>query len=201
MLRGAWNDTGVAMMNTRPHMCQCLEQRLPGQLHSLSLHVTADEYAVHVHGGQTVRINGEFSWPWDGIDWIEMRTCPVKRHLVVVDAFAIAFSMLTLLWVAYGMSNYREVRDLWQLQRHAFVHHHKFNVERVGPVRRVWWPVALSRKIGLLYSPPVLNGWFVEPVVGSAPVPDIGYFKSFVAWRAYTSPRQLHVELGLLAAE
>ena len=35
ILKGAWDDTGVAMM----HMCQCLEQRLPGHLHSLSMNV------------------------------------------------------------------------------------------------------------------------------------------------------------------
>ena len=35
ILKGAWDDTGVAMM----HMCQCLEQRLPGHLHSLSVNV------------------------------------------------------------------------------------------------------------------------------------------------------------------
>ena len=54
--------------------------------------------------------------------------------------------------------------------------------------------------LGLLRSPPVVDGWVVKPVLGSS-TPNIGYFKSFVAWRAYTSPRQLHVELGLLAAE
>ena len=99
------------------------------------------------------------------------------------------------------MSNYREVRALWQLQRHALVHSHKFDVHRVAPVRRSWWPVALCRRIGLLHSPPVVDGWVVEPLVGSTPLPDLGYLKNFVAWRAYTSPRQLHVELGLLVAE
>ena len=49
---------------------------------------------------------------------------PVQRHVGLADAFAMAFNMLTLLWVAYGMSNYREVRALWQLQRHALVHYH-----------------------------------------------------------------------------
>ena len=47
----------------------------------------------------------------------------------------------------------------------------------------------------------MVNGWVVEPVIGSAPVPSIGYCKNFVAWRAYISPRQLQVELVLLAAE
>ena len=113
VLHGTWNDTGVAMMDSRPHVCQCLEQRLPGHLHSLSLHVAADEAMMHVHGGPTIRINGEFSWPWGTIVWREVRYLPVKRHLGVADVFTIAFNMLTLLLVAYGMSNYREVRALW----------------------------------------------------------------------------------------
>ena len=87
------------------------------------------------------------------------------------------------------MSNYREVRALWQLQRHALVHHYKFDFRRVAPAREAWWPVALCRRIRLLHSPPVVDGWVVEPVVGNAPVPDIGDVKNFVAWRAYISPR------------
>ena len=130
-----------------------------------------------------------------------MRLDPVQHHMGVAGAFAMAFNMLALLWVAYGMSNYREVRALRQLQRHALVYYYKFDVQRVAPAREAWWPVALCRRIGLLHSPPVVDGWVVEPVVGNAPVPNIGYHKNFVAWRAYISPRQLHVELAILAAE
>ena len=57
---GWWNDTGVAMMNTRMHQCLCLAEPLPDQLHSLSLHVAADESAVHVHDGPVIPINGRF---------------------------------------------------------------------------------------------------------------------------------------------
>ena len=32
-------------------------------------------------------------------------------------------------------------------------------------------------------------------------MPDIGYWKNFLAWCTYTSPRQLHVGMVLLAAE
>ena len=68
VLRGAWNDTGVAMIDKVTHVCQCLQQRLPGHLHSLSLHVAADEATVPVHDGPTVGINGRFLNPWKGID-------------------------------------------------------------------------------------------------------------------------------------
>ena len=69
----------------------------------------------------------------------------------------------------------------------------------IRPVGRGRWLAVIGRRLGLLRSPPVVDGWVVEPVLGSAP--DIGYFKPFVAWEAHTSPRQLYVELGLLAAE
>ena len=42
----------------------------------------------------------------------QTRLNPVEQSLGVVDYLSIAFNMLTLLWVAYGMSNYREVRTL-----------------------------------------------------------------------------------------
>ena len=111
------------------------------------------------------------------------------------------FTMLTILWVAYCMSNYREVRALWQMQRHALVHHYHFAVKLAEPSRWNCWPLVLCRRYGLLNAPPVVDGRAVEPVVGDEPVPELRYFKSFVAWRAYTSPKQLHVQLVLLAAE
>ena len=85
------------------------------------------------------------------------------------------------------------------MQRHALVHHYNSTINLMWPAEEDWWLMALGRRLGLLRSPPVVDGWVVEPVLGSAP--NIGYFKSCVSWRAHTSPRQLHVELGLLAAE
>ena len=107
---GVWNDTGVAMVDTRPHQCQCLAEPLPGRLHSLSLQVAADEASVHIHSGPTIQIAGEFI-PHDpySLRWVYTRLNPVERSLGVVDYLSIAFTMLTLLSVAYGMSNYREV--------------------------------------------------------------------------------------------
>ena len=67
--------------------------------------------------------------------WREARLDPEQRRVGLVDAFAMAFNVLTLLLVAYGTSNYRELRALWQLQWHALVHYHKFDLERVAPVQ------------------------------------------------------------------
>ena len=62
IFKGAWNDTGVDMMDTRPHQCLCLAEPLPGRLHSLSLHVAADEGSVRIHSGPKIQINGDFDF-------------------------------------------------------------------------------------------------------------------------------------------
>ena len=111
---GLWNDTGVAMVDTRGHQCLCLAEPLPGQLHSLSLHVAADEASVRIHSGRKIRINGGFSSLMSLLFFhvADTESAPVEQSLGVVDFLSIAFNMLTLMWVAYGMSNYREVRAL-----------------------------------------------------------------------------------------
>ena len=101
------------MVDTRLHQCQCLTQHLPGKLHSLSLHVVADESSVRIHSGPLIQINGEFHFDdFFGRPLKYTILNPVEQNLGVVDYLSIAFNMLTLLWVAYGMSNYREVRTL-----------------------------------------------------------------------------------------
>ena len=97
ILSGTWYDTGVAMMDGRQHVCQCLHQRLPRHLHSLSLHVAADEASVRVHGEQAVQINGELSLPEFSDIHVLLTLNPVERDLGVAGAFALAFNMLTLL--------------------------------------------------------------------------------------------------------
>ena len=112
IFNGVWNDTNVAMMDTRPHQCLCLAEPLPGQVHSFSLHVAADEASVRIHSGPTIQINGEFKTDSHWLSLAETKVDPVERSLGIVDFLSIAFNMLTLLWVAYGMSNYREVRAM-----------------------------------------------------------------------------------------
>ena len=112
IIGGVWNDTDVAMMDTRPHQCLCLAEPLPGQLHSLSLHVAADEASVRIHSGPTIRINGQFKPLPLCFFLADTGADPVEQSLGVVDFLSIAFNMLLLIWVAYGMSNYREVRAL-----------------------------------------------------------------------------------------
>ena len=58
IIEGVWNDSNVAMVDGWRHVCQCLAEPLPPKLHSLSLHVAADETAVRVHQGPTVPIRG-----------------------------------------------------------------------------------------------------------------------------------------------
>ena len=59
-MAGVWNDTELAVMRGRAHQCLCLAQPLPGMLHSLSLHVNANESAVVVHEGPAIPIRGVF---------------------------------------------------------------------------------------------------------------------------------------------
>ena len=42
--------------------------------------------------------------------------------------------MFTLLWVVYSMSNHREVRALWQMQRHALVYYYDCPSRSTGQV-------------------------------------------------------------------
>ena len=58
-------------------------------------------------------MNGDLLTHSNGISWRNTLTYPVERRLGVSDTFYMAFNMLTGLWVAYSMSNYREVRALW----------------------------------------------------------------------------------------
>ena len=97
--------------------------------------------------------------------------------------------MLTLLCVIYGVSNHRELRALWQMQRHALVHYYKQDVVPANIPGREWWLTSAARWWGLLQSPPVVDGQPVEPVVSSLQVPRLGYLGSCMAWGAYTSPK------------
>ena len=126
---------------------------------------------------------------------------PLRRNLVVVDYFVIALNMSVVLLVAFGISNLREVQALWQMQRHALVKYFKLATRPARSRGRVPWLIARARWLGLLPSPPMQNGRAVEPVVVDEPVPSLQYFRSFTAWRVYTSPQQLNVEFAILVVE
>ena len=87
------------------------------------------------------------------------------------------------------------------MQRHALVKYFKFATRTSTSGRRVPWLITKARWLGLLPSPPMQDGRAVEPVVGGDPVPSLRYFGKFVAWRVYTSPRQINVELAILVLE
>ena len=57
--------------------------------------------------------------------------------------------MLVVVWVAFSISNIREVRSLWNKQRHALVHYYKFATKVVGFEKKVHWLLATIQTMGL----------------------------------------------------
>ena len=188
-------------MAPRPHSCQCLNERLPAPLHSRALHVGDDETEVRVHDGPTVAIRGGFFLQGNIDHHGSCNSALLQHALGATDYLRIALAMASVMLAAYSVSNYRETRALWQMQRHALVKQIKVE-HRVVPTRREMWLVRAARGWGLLHSPPVVDGQPVEPVMDSVPnAPNFGYLRNFVPWRAYLSPMQLNVEVSLVAAE
>ena len=89
-----------------------MAEPLPSPLHSLSLYVTTDEKQVKVHDGPKVNIIGKF---YDRQFLKDTYHNPVERNRGNLVYGSTVFSMFAVMWVAYGMSNHREVRGLWQM--------------------------------------------------------------------------------------
>ena len=131
-------------MAPRPHSCQCLNERLPAPLHSRALHIGDDETEVRVHDGPTVAIRGGFFVQGYIYYGGECNSALLQHALGATDYLHIALAMASMILAAYSVSNYRETRALWPMQRHALVK--QFKVEhRVVPTRREMWLVRAAR--------------------------------------------------------
>ena len=108
-----------------------------------------------MHGGPTVPIQGVFEPEF--IHSFNLSGDLARRSLKAADYARLVFTMVALLFAVYGVSNHREVRALWQMQRHALVHYYKADVVP-SSFRRKGWLRRAALRLGLLHSPPMVDG-------------------------------------------